>query len=85
MCPEGKTDSGADGMAVDTVGRIYVATHLGVQVIDTQGRVSGVIAKPQNAFLSNIDFGGSEMDTLYATSTDKVFKRKLKAQGAIVK
>jgi sugar lactone lactonase YvrE len=82
MCPEGKTDSGADGMAVDTVGRVYVATYLGVQVIDTQGRVSGVISKPQAAFLANIDFGGPEMDTLYATSTDKVYKRKLKAKGA---
>ncbi len=81
MVARGKTDSGADGMTVDTVGRVYVATHAGVQVIDTQGRVSGVIAKPQAAFLSNVTFGGPDMDTLYATSTDKVYKRKLNAKG----
>jgi sugar lactone lactonase YvrE len=81
MIARGKNDSGADGLTVDGVGRVYVATHAGVQVIDTQGRVSGVIARPQPAFLSNVAFGGPEMDTLYATSADKVFKRKLNAKG----
>lgn len=84
MIARGKSDSGADGLAVDTVGRIYVATHAGVQVIDTQGRVSGVMARPQAAFLANVDFGGTEMDTLYATSADKVFKRKLNAKGFVL-
>lgn len=77
----GKTESGADGMTVDSVGRLYVATHAGVQVFDTQGRLSGVIAKPQNAFLSNVVFGGPELNWLYATCTDKVYRRKLHAQG----
>ncbi len=78
----GKRDSGADGLTIDTVGRIYVAAHAGVQVIDTQGRVSGVIARPQAAFLSNVAFGGAERDVLYATSSDKVYKRKMNAHGA---
>jgi sugar lactone lactonase YvrE len=77
----GKTESGADGMTVDSVGRLYVATHAGVQVFDTQGRLSGVIAKPQKAFLSNVVFGGPELNWLYATCTDKVYRRKLNAQG----
>lgn len=82
MLAGGKSESGADGLTVDTIGRVYVATHAGVQVIDTQGRVSGVIAKPQEKFLSNVAFGGPEMDTLYATSADRVYKRKLNARGA---
>ena len=41
--------------------RVY---HEGVQVFDTQGRLSGIIAKPQQKFLSNICFGGKTW-TLY--------------------
>ncbi len=62
--PYGKTDSGADGMAVDTDGRLYVATHLGVQVCDQPGRVNLIISKPQDAWLSNVKFGGRELNEL---------------------
>jgi len=79
--PVGKTESGADGMTVDVVGRLYVCTHEGVQVFDTQGRLSGIIAKPQQQFLSNICFGGKNLDTLYVTTVDKVYRRKLNTQG----
>lgn len=77
----GRTESGADGMTVDTKGRVYVATHAGVQVFDTQGRLSGVILKPQQAFLSNVVFAGPQLDWLVATCTDKVYRRKLNARG----
>ena len=77
----GKTESGADGMTVDKVGRVYVCTEQGVQIFDTQGRLSGVLAKPQRAFLSNITLGGPELNYLYATSTDKVYRRKLNTNG----
>lgn len=79
--PVGKTDSGADGMTVDSEGRLYVATHMGVQVCDQPGRVNFIISKPQNRWLSNVAFGGAGMDTLFATCSDKVYKRKTKAKG----
>ncbi len=79
--PEGKTDSGADGLTVDTEGRIYATSHLGLQVFDTQGRLSGIIAKPQQAWLANAVFAGPNLDTLYVTSTNRVFKRKINAKG----
>ena len=75
--------SGADGMTVDRDGRLYVATHCGLQMFDTQGRISGVIAKPQAAFLSNVVFGGKELQTLYVTCSDKVFRRKTKVRGLL--
>ena len=75
--------SGADGMTVDRDGRLYVATHAGVQVFDTQGRISGVIGRPQKAFLSNLVFAGNGMQTLYATSSDKVYRRKTKVRGLL--
>jgi gluconolactonase len=81
--PPANSRSGADGMTMDAAGRLYVATFLGVQVFDVQGRLTGVIEKPQAEFLSNVEFAGPKFDTLYATSTDKLFKRKLNAAGAI--
>jgi sugar lactone lactonase YvrE len=77
----GKLDCGADGMTIDSAGRIYVATQVGLQVLDSAGRLGGVIAKPQVAWLSNAAFAGPNLDTLYVTCTNRVFKRKLNAQG----
>ena len=77
----GLTESAADGMKVDAAGRMYVATRLGLQVFDPQGRLSGVIAKPQIAWLANVVFAGPNLDTLYVTCTNKVFKRKTKVTG----
>jgi gluconolactonase len=79
--PPDKSASGADGIAIDTENRLYVATYLGIQVFDDQGRMIGIISKPQNAFLSNLKFAGAKFNTLYATSTDKLYKRKLNVTG----
>lgn len=81
--PNGGAQSGADGMTIDSAGRLYVATYAGLQMFDPTGRLGGVILKPQNAFLSNAVFGGPKLDTLYVTTTDKVFRRKTKAQGVL--
>ena len=77
----GQEGSGADGMTVDTAGRLYVATHAGLQMFDSTGRISGVILSPQNKRLSNVVFGGPNLDTLYVTCTDRVYRRKTQAQG----
>lgn len=72
---------GTDGMTVDDTGRLYVATHAGLQVFDVQGRLEVVIDKPQNKFLSNVAFGGPAFDTLFVTCSDKVYKLKTKVKG----
>lgn len=77
----GLPGSGADGMTVDSDGRLYVATYAGLQMFDPTGRLGGVILKPQNAFLSNAVFGGPKLDTLYVTCTDKVYRRRTQATG----
>ena len=79
--PHGSTRSGADGMTVDTDGRLYVTTRMGLQVCDQPGRVHLILSKPQSASLSNVVFGGSKMDTLFVTSADKVYRRKINATG----
>ena len=79
--PSGQTMPGSDGMTVDDVGRLYVATHAGLQMFDPTGRPCGSIVKPQSKFLSNVKFGGPNFDTVYVTSSDKVYKRKLNTKG----
>jgi sugar lactone lactonase YvrE/enterochelin esterase-like enzyme len=75
--------SGADGMAVDTDGRVYIATPLGVQVFDQIGKCHAILPAPQRAPLSNVEFGGPNLDELYITNGDKVFKRKTKVTGVV--
>lgn len=80
---DGSTQSGADGMTVDTQGRLYVTTEIGLQFCDQAGRVNGIISKPQNKWLANAVFGGPELDTLFVTCSDKVYKRKTHAKGVL--
>jgi sugar lactone lactonase YvrE len=79
--PDTADDSGADGLRVDRDGRLYVATRLGIQVCDQAGRVNCIIPTP-NGRVSNLCFGGENFDTLFATCGDRVYKRKVKVQGA---
>ncbi|MFN0120207.1 MAG: SMP-30/gluconolactonase/LRE family protein [Blastocatellia bacterium] len=79
--PDNFEDSGADGMRVDRDGRLYVATRMGIQVCDQAGRVNAILPTP-NGRVSNLSFGGENLDVLYATCGDKVYRRKLKVKGA---
>ncbi|HKE58486.1 MAG TPA: SMP-30/gluconolactonase/LRE family protein [Pyrinomonadaceae bacterium] len=80
LVPDTADRSNADGIRVDRDGRLYVATALGVQVADQAGRVQCILPTP-NGRVSNLAFGGAKFDTLYVTSGDKVYKRRLKVIG----
>jgi len=80
---DGATQSSADGMTVDTQGNLYVTTQIGLQFCDQAGRVNGIISKPQRAWLSNVVFGGPNLDELYVTCSNKVYKRRTKAKGVL--
>ena len=56
---------------------------MGLQFCDQPGRVNGIISKPQNKSLSNVGFCGANLDELYVRCGDKVYKRKVKAKGAL--
>lgn len=77
---DGDDQTFADGLKVDRDGKLYVATRLGIQVCDQAGRVNAIIPTP-NGRITNLCFGGENLDTLYATCNDKVYRRKMKAQG----
>ncbi len=73
--------SSADGLATDTEGFLYVSSNLGVQIVDPAGRVNAILNKPQAGSLSNVAFGGPNLDYLYVTAGDKVFRRPAKRKG----
>lgn len=81
--PVYKTASGGDGMTSDTEGRFYVATHLGVQIFDPAGRLCGVLPNPGTKNMTSVGFGGPHREYLHVTCGDQVFKRKVKATGAL--
>ena len=78
---DGSMQSGAEGMAVDTEGRLYVTTEMGIQVCDQAGRVQAIISKPQRDRVAAIAFGGANRDELYVACDGKLYKRKINAKG----
>ena len=48
---------------------------------DLAGRVNGIILLPPNGRAANLAFGGPNLDTLYLTAGDKVWKRQLQVKG----
>jgi gluconolactonase len=81
-------DNGADGLAIDSQGRVYVATNVGVEIFSPQGQHLGVIPigiwggeqamlrKPQN-----LTFGGPDKRTLYTVGANAIYKVRTIAQG----
>ncbi len=79
--PDDSSSSSADGMTVDTEGHLWVATRMGLQVLDQPGRVVGILAKPHDGALSNVVFGGPDLDWVFVTAQDRVYKRHMKRKG----
>lgn len=81
--PDTEENAWGDGLKCDTAGRVFVATRIGLQVMDQLGRVNAIIpVPPSNSQSSNLCFGGTDFNILYVTAGDKVFRRKLKTRGA---
>ncbi len=78
--PDLEGNAWSDGLKCDRDGRIYVTSRLGIQVLDQTGRVNAILPVPTGQ-ASNICFGGKNFDTMYVTSVDKVYRRKVKVQG----
>ena len=79
--PDNDDNAWPDGLRCDRDGRIYVATRLGIQVLDQTGRVNVILPVPSGQ-ASNCCFGGADFNILYVSSGDKVYRRKLKIHGA---
>jgi gluconolactonase len=73
------TESHADGIAVDSEGRVYVGIEPGVQVFDKTGKPLGLIPTSQRP--QNLAFAGPDKKTLYLTGRSALFKVQMLAQG----
>lgn len=80
-------DNGADGIAIDNDGRLYVPTNVGVEIFSPTGEHLGVLPvvwggesfrlrKPQN-----VAFAGADRRTLYIVGAGAVFKVRTIGQG----
>ena len=78
--PDAAEDSGATEVCMDRQGWSYIATRLGVQVCDRNGRVTAILPVA-NDNLYGICFGGPHRETLYVTNGDQVFRRNVKTVG----
>jgi gluconolactonase len=77
--PEGK-ESGADGLALDRDGRLYITTLTGVQVFDAGGQYLGTIKVPRQS--ANAAFAGADKRMLFITAREGLYRVKMLAQGA---
>lgn len=71
--------SGADGLAIDKEGRLYVASNLGVQIFNNQGKTLGILPVPQKP--QNIAFAGQDKKTLYIVGRGAAYKIALLTPG----
>jgi gluconolactonase len=71
--------SGADGLAIDSEGRVYVTTVAGIQVFSQGGQYLGTIPLPVQA--QSLAFAGADKKTLFIVGRGSVFKIPMEAQG----
>ena len=75
----GAFNSGADGLAIDNDGRVYVVALGGVHVFSPTGGLLGTI--PLSLQGQNIAFAGPDKKTLYIVGRGAAFKVRLLAAG----
>jgi gluconolactonase len=71
--------TGADGMTMDEIGNIYVATYAGLQIFDNKGEFIGMVYTP--VYPVSTCFGGQDMKTLYLVGYDKVYRVRTNVRG----
>jgi len=75
----GVKESHADGIAVDSEGRIYVGIQPGVQVFSKDGKSLGLIPTSQRP--QNLGFGGPNKQTLWVATPSCLFSVQMIAKG----
>lgn len=76
---ENGPSSGADGLAVDGNGRLYVASTAGIQIFDDKGSALGVIPLPKAP--QNLAFAGPDKKTLYIVGRGSAWRIATDAEG----
>ncbi len=77
--PEGMQNTGGDGLTVDTNGRLYITSRLGIQVVSATGKFVRLFEFPEKP--ANVTFGGPKRQTLYVTARTSVYTLPVAATG----
>lgn len=77
--PAAAAGSGADGIAVDEKGRLYVATALGVQLFSEEGEALGTIVLPKQP--QNLAFSGPGRHSLFVVGRGAVYRIQMLTRG----
>ena len=80
--PESGRMSGADSVTLDTIGQVYFATAVGLQICEANGRVAQILNSPEHATIGSLTFGGKSLNWLYVAEGGKLFRRPVKVNGA---
>ncbi len=77
--PEGKQDTGGDGMTVDVQGNVYITTNLGVEIFSSDGQQRGLVTFPQQP--ANVTFAGEDRKTMYVTARTALYRVTMPIAG----
>lgn len=82
--PDTEEGLGSGQCAFDAEGRLYVATRMGVAVLDRNGRTRAILPVPHPdgcPAAGAVVFGGEDFGTLFVLARGSLFKRKLSVRG----
>ena len=63
--------------AIDSIGQVYFATDVGIQMCEANGRVAAILHQPR---LRGVAFGG---EYLYAATEAGLLRRAVKVRGGV--
>jgi len=81
---DGDDDAGTESVCYAREGQVLFATRAGIQICADDGPTQGILPLPDRSRVQNACLGGRELDTLFAFSGDRIWRRKVKihAMGA---
>jgi enterochelin esterase-like enzyme len=82
--PESGWLSGVKAVTEDSIGQVYFATPLGIQVCEANGRVAEILNPPVYGAVDDVYFGGKDLNYIYASVGGKRYRRPSKITGNAV-
>ncbi|TWT97319.1 SMP-30/gluconolactonase/LRE family protein [Neorhodopirellula pilleata] len=77
--PEGKSDTGGDGMTMDEQGNLYITTHTGVQIYSPEADYLGTVSFPEQP--ANVTFMGKDRKTMVVTARTSLYQVEMPISG----
>jgi gluconolactonase len=75
----GEGAGAADGMKIDSQGRLHCTGPGGIHVFDSEARLTGVIPVPESA--ANFTWGDADLRSLYITATHSLYRVRVEVPG----